>query len=289
MALAALVTLVAGAAAFVWVGNRQPLDAKALVSYLPANTATTLYVDVAVLRQTGYLEKIAGPQVTGDADYAEFTKQTGFDYRKDLDQAVIGFRGDQRFMAVQGRLDWDKLSAYAKSQGGHCEKQRCEVKQADSGRYFAFQLVRRGVLLGAFDKSSQVLNDLQFAEHAGREIPAGPVWIETSGKEATGSRLWPFALGGVVADSMSKADRLNIAIAPSATGLALKMEADFPNVPASDQARIVLATLIDLLKKDASVKKDGSLMSALRQGQLEQRETKLRIVWPFPTDLFAGS
>jgi len=102
-----------------------------LLSELPADAPAVAYVDVAALRALknsplGGLLDLTSPGPDADREYAEFVRQTGFDYTRDLDKAAIAFWphsfavepgngiGENRVLAVaDGRFNQQKIKAYA--------------------------------------------------------------------------------------------------------------------------------------------------------------------------------
>jgi hypothetical protein len=105
-----------------------------ILSELPSNAPVIAYVDVASLRklQNSPLAAVLGltsPGPQADREYAEFVRQSGFDYERDLDHAGIamwpaGFGtptnvlGDDRVIAIaDGRFDQPKIKAYALRNG----------------------------------------------------------------------------------------------------------------------------------------------------------------------------
>jgi hypothetical protein len=102
-----------------------------LVRTLPPDATTLVYLDLAVLRQSPLLASLRAlaPNPQADADYAEFVRETGFDYERDLDRAAIAtvMRGGTRilFAVADGRFDARKIVAQAlrtgtrETRGGH--------------------------------------------------------------------------------------------------------------------------------------------------------------------------
>ena len=101
-----------------------------LLRQLPADAPVVAYLDVAALRGLQHSPWAAllgltspGPRV--DREYAEFVRQTGFDYSRDLDRLAIalwpeGFSssgrlaGETRILSIaDGRFDEKKIAAYA--------------------------------------------------------------------------------------------------------------------------------------------------------------------------------
>jgi hypothetical protein len=125
LALAATVLLL-GAIAFYaysrWSGDQSPARATSL-ALMPSGASAVVYADFAALRQSpfaaAFLAWAPRPQI--DADYAQFLRDTGFDYERDLHRvaiAAIKHAQDTAFFAVaDGRFDRKKISAYASQTG----------------------------------------------------------------------------------------------------------------------------------------------------------------------------
>jgi hypothetical protein len=101
-----------------------------LLSQLPADAPVVAYIDAASLRklQNSPLAAalgLASPGPQADRDYANFVRDTGFDYSRDLDHAAIAVwpasfgtpenvLGEDRVLAIaDGRFDQQKIKAYA--------------------------------------------------------------------------------------------------------------------------------------------------------------------------------
>ena len=137
-----LLCLLGGVAAFYYWQNRPlppivsgpgtivPGPAPDILSELPADAPVIAYLDAAALRalQNSPLAAalgLASPGPQADRDYANFVRDTGFDYSRDLDRAAIAVwpatfgtpanvLGEDRVLAVaDGRFDQEKIKAYA--------------------------------------------------------------------------------------------------------------------------------------------------------------------------------
>ncbi len=101
----------------------QRLPAVELVEAAPADASAVVYLDLAALRGSPLLTKLRAlaPHVQADAEYAEFVRETGFDYERDLDRVVIATmrRGGAPvfFAAAVGRFDTKKITAQALKSG----------------------------------------------------------------------------------------------------------------------------------------------------------------------------
>jgi hypothetical protein len=101
-----------------------------ILSQLPADAPIIAYIDAGNLRtlQNSPLAAalgLASPGPQADRDYANFVRDTGFDYTRDLDHAAIAVwpagvgtpdnvLGEDRVLAIaDGRFDQPKIKAYA--------------------------------------------------------------------------------------------------------------------------------------------------------------------------------
>lgn len=101
-----------------------------ILSELPSDAPVVAYIDAASLRslQNSPLAAalgLASPGPQADRDYANFVRDTGFDYTRDLDHAAIAFwpaslgtpanvLGEDRVVAIaDGRFDQQKIKSYA--------------------------------------------------------------------------------------------------------------------------------------------------------------------------------
>ncbi|MGH9714447.1 MAG: hypothetical protein ACRD5M_14205 [Candidatus Acidiferrales bacterium] len=101
-----------------------------LLSQLPADAPAVGYINVAALRElrSSPLAAILGlssPGPQADREYAEFVRETGFDYTRDLDRAAIaawpqslvppaGGMGENRILAIaDGRFNEERIKTYA--------------------------------------------------------------------------------------------------------------------------------------------------------------------------------
>jgi len=90
-----------------------------LLSHLPAESTSVVYVDFQDLRTSAFLAQILAwtPRPQTEDEYAKFVQATGFDFERDLDRVGISFSGSSqspKTMAVaEGRFDRKKIEAYS--------------------------------------------------------------------------------------------------------------------------------------------------------------------------------
>jgi hypothetical protein len=118
---------VAAVAVARWWRVSSAYDAARLVSALPTERATVVYLDTGELRRTGMLELLAGSKTVEESDYRKFVDETGFDYRSDLDAVAASFAENRVYATWRGRFRWKQLTEYAESQGGECHYSVCTM------------------------------------------------------------------------------------------------------------------------------------------------------------------
>lgn len=94
-----------------------------ILALLPTDANAIFFADVNELRPAPFLTRLflwaAPPQA--DPEYAQFVKETGFDYERDLNRIAIAFekRGQDSifFAALDGKFDRQKITAYVMKDG----------------------------------------------------------------------------------------------------------------------------------------------------------------------------
>src|SRR6266849_2566246 len=122
----AAITVVLSAATFFgyrkWGKQNFSSRDEALV-LMPADAGAVLFADFGELRQAPFTSQLYAwaPKPQTDADYAQFVKETGFDYERDLDRIAIAVekRGQDSilFAILDGKFDRQKISAYVLKDG----------------------------------------------------------------------------------------------------------------------------------------------------------------------------
>ncbi len=120
LAALATIALLAGAyLAYRHLHGRKQGPVPELLDFMPPESGTVLYVDLAALRQSPFLKEFRSlaPSPEADRDYAEFVRQTGFDYTRDLDRAAVAMitlgKESHVFAVADGRFDRNKIREFA--------------------------------------------------------------------------------------------------------------------------------------------------------------------------------
>lgn len=96
---------------------------EAVLSAMPPDASTVMFADFTGLRRAPFDAEFYNwiPKTRADAEYAQFLRETGFDYEHDLDRVAVAYikaeRDSKLFAVAEGRFDRNKIAAYAARSG----------------------------------------------------------------------------------------------------------------------------------------------------------------------------
>jgi len=280
-----MILLCAGAVGVVrWVRVSQPYDGARLLAALPADRATLLYVDTALLRQSGMLDLLAGSKAIEEADYRKFVEQTGFDYRTDLDAVAAAFVNGSAYFTLRGRFQWKQLTTYAESQGGECHYTVCTMLGSRPDRKISFYPLTTSVLALAVSPQARAVIDItpENSKNSSSLLSA-PVWLSFPPSAFGDVNTFPAGTRSFVSP-LATAQRVTFAAGPKGDRLELRLEVAC-NSPAAAEALVKqLSETTDLLKKmiqrDHMTPNPGDLSGVLVAGTFQQRQDLVIGSWP---------
>lgn len=123
VAIALMIAILGAFAYFYWKAPDPLAERGKMLSLLPQDPTTVVFVDLAPLRNSPFLEELfaLAPQTTPEADYTQFVQATGFHYERDLERAAMAVmrQNDRATYAViaDGNFDRKKMENYASSAG----------------------------------------------------------------------------------------------------------------------------------------------------------------------------
>jgi hypothetical protein len=178
-----------------------------LLDFMPPEATTVLYADLAALRQSPFLEELRSlaPSPEADREYAEFVRETGFDYARDLDRVAVVMlvRGKESsvFAVADGRFNRNRIREYALRSGRQETMGGREAYSTPlSGRPKRITLAFLGNNRIALTDGPDLVGFLA----PRKENPAGAPWRERFSRLA-GSPV--FAVSGMNPESASMASR----------------------------------------------------------------------------------
>jgi hypothetical protein len=192
---------------------------ESILAWMPAGASAVLYADAADLRPSAFAAQFYAwaPRSSVDAEYAQFLRDTGFDYERDLDRVAIAVikRGQDTtlFAIADGRFDRQKVSTYASRSGARENfggREIFSLPSSGSSRKMSFTFLRKdriaitqdaglGPLLNPPPKSHDAKEwQVRFARLAG-----SPVFVVIRQDAAVSSALASQAPGGLQSPQLS--------------------------------------------------------------------------------------
>lgn len=161
----------------IWYGSHRE-TAAALLNRLPTTDAVVVFVDFAALRRAGILDRLENSKIAEEVEYREFARQIDFDYRKDLDSAVLAVAPTGRYLLVRGRFHWKRLRRYVESQNGRCDGSLCRMQGSTPERRISFFPVESDLMaLAVSPDDSAVLRLSTPSAAAEFSVPGAPLWV----------------------------------------------------------------------------------------------------------------
>jgi hypothetical protein len=218
----AAVLLLAGIAFYayrLWRGNESSAR-HSMLAILPANASAVAYANFADLRQSPFAAEfyawVPRPQQV-DAGYAEFLRDTGFDYERDLNQVAIATlkrgQGTSLFAVADGRFDQKRITAYASQSGTHENRNGRQIFTIAVGgapNKISFTFLRKNRIALTDDSSLAALlaespqgADAKEWLQRFERLAGSPVFAVIRQDAATGSALASRAPGGLQSPQLS--------------------------------------------------------------------------------------
>jgi hypothetical protein len=280
-AVAAVCVLSIGGAA--WFRSRD-LKPAALLKRLPRGGALIVYVDFDALRRAGFLQLLYGTKVGTDPEYESFVRKTQFDYRKDLDAAMISFAPDGKYLLLKGRFDWKSLQAYVDDENGQCYNLLCRMAGSAPERQISFFPVQSGLMaLAVSADDGAALRMGSAAPGPAEEAPDAPVWLsippsvlKSPSNLPDGARM--FARG------MERAESLTLGFAPQGGRIVARLNVRCRNPQdASDiaaQLTGATALLQEMIAREHQRPNPADLSGVLAAGSFHGEGRRVVGYWP---------
>ena len=267
----------------VWYRSRS-LTTAALLRRMPAEDALVAYIDFGELRRGGVLKLLDGSKAGEDAEYQSFVRQSQFDYKKDLDEAIVAFAPTGRFLLLKGRFDWKSLRAYVESQNGRCINAFCRMTGSTPERRISFFPVRSNLMALAVSPDESAALRLESAVSGpDPQVPAAPVWLSIPTSVLKSSDSLP-AGTRVFARGMERAETVTLAFAPEGQGLVARLDVRCRDErDAADLASQLTRTtslLRETMERERQKPNPADLSGVLTSGSFRNDGRRVLGYWP---------
>lgn len=190
-----------------------------LLVLMPSDASAVFFADFDELRQAPFLAAIYAwaPKPLADADYAQFVKETGFDYERDLHRLALAIlkRGqDSSLIAVvDGKFDRQKISAYARKNGSSAKtggREIFSVTLTGSSKKISFTFLKNDRIVLTNDADINVFLDAKKRSEDAAEwrtrferLAGSPVFAVIRQDAAAGTAMSSQAPGGLRSPQLS--------------------------------------------------------------------------------------
>jgi hypothetical protein len=279
-----------------WYRSRS-LTPASLLKRMPAEDALVAYIDFSELRRGGILQLLDGSKAGEDPEYQSFVRQTQFDYKKDLDLAIVAFAPTGKFLLLKGRFDWKSLRAYVASQDGKCNDSFCRMIGSTVERRISFFPVRSNLMaLAVSPDESAALRLNSVVSGPDPQVPVAPVWLSIPTSVLKSSDSLPTSTR-MFASSMERAETVTLAFAPEGDRLAARLNVRCRNEQeAADLASQLTRTtslLREMMEREHQKPNPADLSGVLTSGAFRNEGRRVLGYWPiervFVQNVLGGS
>ena len=206
----------------IWYRSRF-LSPAAMLKRLPTDDAVVLYIDFRRLRDGGILELLDGSKVGKDPEYQSFVRQTDFDYRHDLDAAMVAFAPKGKYMLLRGRFDWKSLKSYVQGNDGKCHNSFCNLAGSSPEKRISFFPMQPNLMAMAVSDDDVAALRMNTVDARGdAEIPNAPIWISIPPSVVKSGQILPPGTQ-MFARSLERAQAVTLAIVQEGDHFAAKL------------------------------------------------------------------
>lgn len=246
-ALLVVVACAAIAGGLVWNRSRKVPSLAERMNRIPAGTSA-VYLDLDSLRKSGLLALLSGQNVTEDADYRAFVASTGFDYRADLDSALVGFSKSDVFIVATGRFDWKAIQAYTKQSNGVCRNGVCRMPATTPKRVVSFAPLHNSMIGMAVSADEWAVLKLQDKVPNSLPPPDAPIWAGGFGEALRSNESLP-AGTKLFAKALGDAKVVTLGLHSAGDGAELRLRADCPTEGAAGGLESQLRGVTEVFRK----------------------------------------
>jgi hypothetical protein len=205
-----------------WYRSRA-LTPAAMLKRLPTDDAVVLFIDLGRLRTGGILKLLDGSKIGEDPEYRSFVSKTDFDYKQDLDTAMVAFTSKGKFMLLKGRFSWTSLKSYVTNMDGKCNNSFCRVIGSSPDRLISFFMLKPNLMAMAVstDEAGALRMNTVDARRD-EEIPNAPIWLSIPPSVVRSGQNLPVGTQ-MFARSLERAQAVTLALVQEGDAFAAKL------------------------------------------------------------------
>jgi hypothetical protein len=194
-----------------------------MLKRLPTDDAVVLYIDFSRLRAGGILQLLDSSKVGEDPEYRSFVSKTDFDWKQDLDGAMIAFAPKGKYMLLRGRFAWNSLKNYVVASDGRCNNSFCKLGGSSPEKRISFFPMQSNLMaMAVSDDDVGALRMNTVDERPDAEIPNAPIWLSIPPSVVKSGQSLP-AGTQMFARSLERARAVTLAAVPEGDHFAAKL------------------------------------------------------------------
>jgi hypothetical protein len=264
---------------------------------MPQQDAVIVYIDFQRLRQAGILRLIESSKVQEETAYREFAGRIGFDWKRDLDSALLALAPSGKYMLVTGRFNWPRLRSYTRSAGGECYESTCRLNGSTPERRISFFPLQDNLMALAVSTDEWAVRNLQGSTPAPvPELPDAPVWVKIPGAALRSGQNLPDGTR-MFARSIAQADFATLMLAAEGQAITAKLDVHCGDAQAAAEIAAELsratAVLRDLIGREHQQPNAADLSGLLAAGNFWSQGARVYGRWPIQRalieSLFGGA
>ena len=206
----------------IWYRSRS-LTPAAMLKHLPTDDAVVLYIDFGRLRAGGILQLLDGSKVGEDPEYRSFVSKTDFDWKQDLDAAMVAFAPRGKYMLLRGRFAWSSLKSYVLASDGRCNNSFCKLGGSSPEKRISFFPMQSNLMaMAVSDDDVGALRMNMVDDRPDAEIPNAPIWLSIPPSVVKSGQSLP-AGTQMFARSLERARAVTLAAVPEGDHFAAKL------------------------------------------------------------------
>jgi hypothetical protein len=272
----------------IWYRSRA-LSPAAMLKRLPTDDAVVLYIDFSRLRAGGILQLLSASKVGEDPEYQSFVHQTDFDYKQDLDAAMVAFAPKGKYMLLKGRFDWKNLIAYVHDSGGKCNNSFCKMSGSSPEKRISFFPMQTNLMAMAVSDDDVAALRMNTVDPRGdAEIPNAPIWLSIPPSVVKSGQSLPPGTQ-MFARSLERAQAVTLAVVPESDGFAATLKVRCASVADATALAADLSKTTGLLRamieREHQKANPADLSGFLTSGAFRSEGAQVSGYWPIARSL----
>jgi hypothetical protein len=268
----------------VFVYRSRTLTPAALIKRLPITDAVILYVDFARLRTGGIMQLLDRSKVGEDREYQNFVRKTDFDYKQDLESALVAFAPSGKFMLLKGRFDWTSLIAYARGEGGNCNNSFCRMGGSTPERHISYFPVQSNLMALAVSSDDSAAHRMaEIDSRPDQELPDAPIWLIIPPSVVNSGQELP-AGTQMFARSLKRAQSVQLSMVPENDRLAVRLNVKCASngdaVELAAELTKTTSLLQELIAREHQTPNPADLSGFLTSGTFRSQGSRVQGYWP---------